>query len=88
MPGPVFPPAQQVHLQNLSDRTTVEFWSLLETRNLPGKAWKVIVLISALGRAAVPCPSATQQASVHMLLEQPAAVKAGKKDPVLQILGS
>lgn len=75
-------------MQNLSDVTTVELWSLLKTCNLPGKAWKVIVVISALSRAAVPYPSATQQASVHTLLEQPAAVKAGKKDPVLQILGS
>ena len=55
---------------------------------LPGKTWKVTAVISALSRAAVPHPSDTQQASVHMLLEQPAAVKVGKKDPVLQILGS
>lgn len=35
-PGPVFPP-EQVHLQNLSDVTTVELWSLLKTCNCQGR---------------------------------------------------
>lgn len=93
----VFPPIQQLHLQDLSNVTVLELWSLLyicsfQQEGLDGKLHLILIYFSSWQRSSYPSPTIQPMAdscafALGAACTQLEEAKVGKADSVFQISG-